>query len=145
MKDSAFLHTTAALLLAIASGSCLAADPGVPVRGPMPFESMDTDHDGFVSQEEYRQAFGEREQKRIERPTPYLYRNRDRAPKYEDIDTDHDGRISREELRSHQQQRLKQRQQERRQRYQEHLKWQQEHGVPPGGGMPPGSVGGGDR
>jgi Ca2+-binding EF-hand superfamily protein len=141
------------MLLAIAAGSGVAADPDLPARGPMPFEGMDADHDGFVSQEEYRRAHSERLQQRSEEQNRYQYRNMDEAPRYADIDADHDGRVSREEFQAHQQQRRQERQQQREERQQERMERYQERrespagGMSPGGGVSPpgGSMGGGKR
>jgi hypothetical protein len=161
MKRTLLANTTAALLLAIATAPAMAADPDVPERGPMPFDGMDADHDGYVSQEEYRHAHSERMQKRSEEQGRYQYRNMDEAPRHADIDTDGDGRVSREEFQAHQQQRMQQRAQERSdrqqkretrqqemmERHQERVEeMQQKRLETPAGGMGPGGgMGGGKR
>ncbi len=134
MKRTRLVTTTAAMLLAVAAGSGFAADPEIPAAGPMPFESMDSDHNGFASQEEYRHAQSVRLQQRSEEQARYQYRNMDKAPGYADIDPDHTGRVSREGFQAHPQQR----QQEREERHQQHMLLQQERMQQPGGGMRPG-------
>lgn len=146
MKRKAIVNITAGVLLALAAGTGFAADPDVPAQGPMPFDGMDADHNGFVSQEEFQHAHSERLQQRSEEQGHYQYRNMDEAPKYADIDTDHDGRVSRAEFQAHQQQRMQERQQKREERQQEHMERYQEHMEHPAGGMSPGGgMGGGKR
>ena len=101
----------------------------------MPFDGMDADHNGFVSQEEYRHAHEERLQQRSEEQNRYQYRNMDEAPKYADIDSDRDGRVSREEFQAHQQQRSQERQQQREERQHERTERYQERMEHPAGGM----------
>lgn len=134
MKHARLLTTTAAMLLAVAAGSGFAADQEIPAAGSMPFEGMDNDRSGFVSQEEYRHAHSVRLQQRSEEQARYQYRNMDEAPGYADIDPDQDGQVGREEFQAHQQQR----QQEREERHQQHMVLQQERMQHPGGGMKPG-------
>ena len=167
MKRSLLANSTAAVLLAIATLPAMAADPEVTDRGPMPFDGMDADGNGFVSQEEFRKAHAERTQQRAEAQERHQYRNMDEAPRHADIDTDQDGRVSREEFQVHQQKRMQQRSQERADRQQQHETKRQENmerhqkrveemqqkryeqpasGMGSGGGMGPGSgMGGGKR
>lgn len=163
MKRSLLVNSTAAALLVIATSPVMAADPEITDRGPIPFDSMDADKDGHVSQEEFHKAHAVRAQKREESQNRYQYRNMDKAPRHADIDTDQDGRVSREEFQVHQQQRSQQRSQERAaheqqrekqrqknmERHQEHIKEvQQKHPEQPAGGMSPGGgmgSGGGKR
>ena len=144
MRHSGLLRTAAAVLIATAAAPGLAADPDLPARGPIPFESMDADHNGFVSEAEFSQAHTARMQNR--NAGSYLYRNMNEAPRYTDLDTDHDGRVSREEFQAYHQQHMLQRRQQNMERYQERTQWQQQRLEQPGGGMGPDSgTGGGNR
>ena len=160
MKRSLLTHSTAAVLLAVASLPAMAADPEITGRGPMSFESMDADGDGHVGQDEFRKAHADRAQQREESRDRHQYRNMDEAPRHADIDTDQDGRVSREEFKAHQQQRMQQRSQERadreqqrethrremHERHQERSEeMQQKRLEQPGGGMGPGGGTGGGR
>ncbi len=152
MRRSILVYMTAAVLSTISTVLVLAADPEIPARGPMPFDGMDADHNGFVSQEEYRHAHEERLQQRGEEQSRYQYRNLDEAPKYADIDSDHDGRVSREEFQAHQQQRSQERhekreerQHERTERYQERMEHPAGGMMSPGSGMGPGGGMGGGK
>jgi hypothetical protein len=161
MKHSLLANSTAAILLAIAALPATAADPEIPERGPMPFDSMDTDRDGFVNQEEFRKAHDERIRQRNEAREQYQYRNMDNAPRHADIDTDEDGRVSREEFQAHQQQRMQRRAEERadheqrreahrqenKERHQQRIEEMQQKppGQPAGGMSPGGGMGGGKR
>ena len=147
MKHSGFIHTTAVMLITLAAAPGFAADPATPARGPIPFDSMDADRSGFVSQEEFQQTHTERLQKRNAGQNQYRYMGE--APDYAAIDGDHDGRVSREELQNHQQERMLQRQQLReerqQQRYQERMD-RQGGGMGPGGSKASsGGMGGGKR
>lgn len=161
MKHSLLANSTAAILLAIASLPATAADPEIMERGPMPFDSMDTDRDGFVNQEEFRKAHDERIRQRNEAREQYQYRNMDNAPRHADIDTDEDGRVSREEFQAHQQQRMQRRAEERADHEQRREAHRQENmerhqqrteemqqtppGQPASGMSPGGGMGGGKR
>ena len=127
MKHSLLTSSTAAVLLAIVTLPAMAADPEITDGGPMPFDGMDTDGNGFVSQEEFRKAHAERTQQRAEAQERHQYRNMDEAPRHADIDTDRDGRVSREEFQAHQQKRMQQRSRERADRQQQHEKQRQEN------------------
>jgi hypothetical protein len=116
-----------ACTLALASGQLAAADAELPARGPVPFDSMDSDGDGFVSQEEFTHMRTQRLQQRSEQQR--MMRNMGDAPDFGDIDSDGDGRVSRQEMQEHQRSRQEIRNEHRMQR--------------PGGGMRPGAEAGG--
>ena len=136
MKRSVVVYMTAAVLSTISTVLVLAADPAIPAGGPMLFDGMDTDGNGFVSQEEFQAAHGERMQQRTAEQNQY--RHRDEVPKYADIDTDRDGRVSREEFQAHQQQRSQERQQQREERQDERTERPAGGMMSPGSGMSPG-------
>jgi hypothetical protein len=145
MNCIARFNTTAVLLLAVAATPVSAAGPEVSARGPMSFDGMDSDGNGYVDPEEFRHAHRERSEQREGEQSRYLYRNRDEAPKYADIDTDLDGRVSRGEFQAHRLQRRQQREERRLEhikRHQEFLERQQRPVQPPAGGM---TRGGGKR
>jgi hypothetical protein len=72
MKRSMLACTALATLLALAMTPLPAADTDVPVRGPVPFNSFDTDGNGRVSQEEFKRAHSERLQQRTQSERKYL-------------------------------------------------------------------------
>ena len=127
MKRLSVTSSTAAVLLAIASLPAMAAEPEITDRGPMPFDGMDADGNGFVSQEEFSKAHAERSRQRAESQERYQYRNMDEAPRHADIDNNQDGRVSREEFQAHQQKRMQQRSQQRADRDQQHEKQRQKN------------------
>ena len=150
MKRSLLVNSTAAALLAIATLPAIAADQEMPGRGPMPFDGMDNDRNGYVSQEEFRKAHTERAQQRTEAQERYQYRNMDEAPRHADIDTDQDGRVSRDEFQAHQQKRMQHRESRRQgmsERHQERVEEmrQQRPDRPTGGMGSGGGMGGGRR
>lgn len=126
MKNSQLVYTTAGLLLAFTMQPAMAADPAMPLRGPAPFNSMDSDRDGFITQEEFRNAREERMKQREESRERYQYRNMDEAPRHADIDTDQDGRVSREEFQAHREKRMAERAREREERMQQREEQRQE-------------------
>ena len=143
MKRSGFVQTTAVMLITLAAAPGFATDPATPARGPIPFDNIDVDRNGFVSQEEFQQAHTERLQKRNAGQNQYRYMGE--APDHAAIDGDHDGRVSREELQSHRQERMLQRQQLREERQQQHQQRYLERMDRQGGGMGPnGSKGSSD-
>ena len=127
MKRSLLATSVAAILLAIGTAPATAADPEITDRGPMSFDSMDTDKDGHVSSDEFRKAHEERKRLREQSQQRYQYRNMDEAPRHADIDTDKDGRVSREEFQAHQQQREQQRAERMEQREQEREERMKQH------------------
>lgn len=122
MNTTSKMKVSATILLALASAPLMAAGAGTPGRGPTPFESYDSDGDGYVSQEEFGQARAARMQQRAEQGGQF--RNIGNAPGFADIDNDGDGRLSREEIEAHHRMRYENRQ---------------------GGGMGPGGGMGGNR
>lgn len=75
-------------------------------RGPMPFEVMDRDHDGYLSADEHAQARSERQAAR--RAQGYPMRGARTAPDFDQIDRNGDGAIDRAELGAWQAQRPQQ-------------------------------------
>jgi Ca2+-binding EF-hand superfamily protein len=111
----------------------------------MSFDSLDSDGNGYLSQEEFRRAHNERVEQRSEARQRSLYRNRDEAPRYADLDSDQDGRVSRGEFQAHRLQRRQQHAQEGEQRRLEHMERHREFmerqhrpGPQPAGRMAPG-------
>jgi hypothetical protein len=117
MKRFAFSRTTLATLLALAVTPLPAADPEMPARGPVPFNSFDADGNGQVSQEEFYRAHSERLQQRTQSEKPY--RHMGNAPAFGDIDSNADGGLSREEIETHQQRQRESHQQQYQQRQQQ--------------------------
>lgn len=136
MKYAVSLRLAALVLAAFSVAPVFAADPSMPARGPVPFESMDADRDGFLSEAEYRYMHSERLQQRSMEQS--RYRNQEPYPNFRALDSDRDGRVNRAEFQAHQRQRMQQRQQER-------LRWQYERMPYPGGSMGPGGGMGGGR
>ena len=114
----------AALALIFTSGTALAEQSQIPSSGPVPFATVDSDGDGYISEKEFTHMRNERVRMRTEEGR--MMRNMGNAPQFGDIDTDGDGRISQEEYQHHQQIRMEQRMQQR-------------GGMGPGGGMGSGS------
>ncbi len=114
MNYNTVFHTTMALLLLSGNAAmALAADPGPPARGPIPFEEFDVNGDGGISQEEFDTIHAQRIQQRAEAGFPM--RNLDNAPGFADIDANGDGRLSQEELQKYHRERMETRQQNRSQ------------------------------
>jgi hypothetical protein len=138
MKRSMLACTALATLLALAMTPLPAADTDVPVRGPVPFNSFDTDGNGQVSQEEFKRAHSERLQQRTQSEKQYRYMGN--APAFGDIDSDADGGLSRGEVQAHQQRQRELHQQQYQQRQQQ--MYQERMNMSSPGGMGSGQGGG---
>lgn len=95
--------TAVTLLLGLTGSPLRAAETDIPPRGPVPFEVLDSNADGYVDEQEFNRVHSERIQQRAAEGR--MLRNAGNAPRFADIDSDGDGRLSREEYQAHQQQR----------------------------------------
>jgi len=133
-----FACTALATLLALAVTPVAVADSDVPVRGPVPFNSLDTDGTGQVGQEEFNRAHSERLQQRTQSEKQYRYMGN--APAFGDIDSDADGGLSRDEVQAQQQRQRELHQQQYQQRQQQ--MYQERMNMSSPGGMGSGQRGG---
>jgi hypothetical protein len=107
MKRISLLVPTLSLVLLV--GSALASPDederhdAYERRGPIPFEVMDLDGDGVVTQAEHAQVRAARQRVRSEQGYPM--RNAGNAPPFEQIDRDGNGTLDRDELSAWQTQR----------------------------------------
>ena len=113
-------NRTLLTLALLATTGLVAAQPAFGPRGPVPFASVDTDGDGYVTSQEFQQHRAERMPARAAQGR--LLRNAGQAPVFTAWDSDADGRLSRDELAAGQQARLQ-------------TRWQQPMG-PGAGGRP---------
>ena len=79
----------------------------IPERGPIPFEAYDTNADGYISEQEFNTARGERISKRASEGAPM--RGMANAPSFSQFDSNGDGRLSRDELAAGQRAQMEQR------------------------------------
>lgn len=103
MKPRTSLLTAATVLIGMTPIPVMAADSGIPPRGPVPFEVCDANADGYVDEQEFNRVRSERVRQRSAEGRQML--NMSNAPKFADIDSDGDGRLSPQEHQSHQRQR----------------------------------------
>ena len=96
----------------------LAAEPAIPPRGPVPFNTFDADGDGYVNPQEFDRAHQER--LRMRREEQRMYRNMN-PPGFAEVDADGDGRVSEQEMQAFRQKR-------------QEMRRQQRQNMPPGGG-----------
>jgi hypothetical protein len=143
MKRSTLACTALATLFALAVSPVPAAGPDMPARGPVPFNSFDTDGNGEVSQEEFNRAHTERLQQRI--LSEKTYRHMGNPPAFGEIDSNADGGLSREEIQAHQQQQRETHQQQYQQRQQQMYQDRTNMGGPGGMGSGQGRGQGGGR
>ena len=80
--------------LSVISANVMAQD--LPIRGPIPFTSFDTNKDGSVSESEFNDARAARISERESRGMPM--RNAANAPDFSTFDTDDDGKLTKIEL-----------------------------------------------
>lgn len=80
--------------LSLMSVSIIAQD--LPVRGPIPFSSYDTNNDGFISEGEFNEAKAARMSKKTAQGMPM--RNAVNAPEFSTLDTNSDGKLTKIEL-----------------------------------------------
>ncbi|MCB1760384.1 MAG: EF-hand domain-containing protein [Gammaproteobacteria bacterium] len=75
--------------------------------GPLPFQGMDSDNDGAISEQEFRQAHEQRMAARAAQGMPM--RNAMNAPRFAELDQNGDGTIEPQEMMQFRQQRMQQR------------------------------------
>lgn len=90
------LKFLSSLLVGVAVASNVCASE-LPPQGPIPFETYDTNKDGFISKEEFEKT-RELRLKQSKEQKDRMMRNVSKAPTFESIDTDGDGKISKVEL-----------------------------------------------
>jgi len=78
-----------------------------PQRGPMPHAMMDTNKDGYVSENELYTFRSQRQAQRASEGR--MMRNAGNAPTFEQLDVNKDGVISPDEFNAYRQQRMNQR------------------------------------
>ena len=91
-------------LLALSAAFAVQARPFGGPRGPMPFDVMDLDNDGYVSTQEFAKHRDTRMAARAAQGR--LLRNAGQAPRFASWDLDSDGRLSRSEVGAGQQARF---------------------------------------
>lgn len=82
-------------------------DESYAQRGPVPFEVLDRNADGVVSQEEHARVHAERQAWRVQHNYPV--RGMANAARFEQIDRDASGALDRDELNDWRAQRMQQR------------------------------------
>lgn len=99
-----------ALSIALASNLALASDDEYNEyyyqRGPVPFEALDMNKDGVVTNEEHQAFRQERQTTRAK--SGFRMRNASEAPSFEQIDADANGSINRQEMSQWRNQRMQQ-------------------------------------
>ena len=126
------------ILMALAAAPLAAADPEIPARGPVPFESFDVEGSGSVSPDEFDVVRSER--MRIRTQEQHQYRHMGDAPAHADTYRNRNGGIDRDELQAHQRERAEQRYRMR------HQNQERNHGMAGGhAAMAPGGGKGGRR
>ena len=87
---------SAGVLYLLITGCLSAQTGGLPAHGPIPFEYFDRDNNGFITEEEFNRARGERMAQRA--ASGRLMRNAANAPTFSYFDSDANGKLSPEEL-----------------------------------------------
>jgi len=100
---------SAGVLYLLITGCLSAQTGGLPAQGPIPFEYFDRDNNGFVTEEEFNRARGERMAQRS--ASGRLMRNAANAPTFAHFDSDANGKLSPEELNTGHKMRMRQHQQ----------------------------------
>ncbi len=102
-----YMKTAALIGFTVAPFAIAIAQSGGGFRGPPPYEAIDLNSDGRVTQDEMTQFRTERMKARSEQGYPM--RNAGRAPSFNQVDTNGDGYISRQEMDAHRAARLAER------------------------------------
>ena len=101
MKTLTGLFTS--VLLSGWAAMAVAQSPSMALQGPEPFAALDYNHDGVISEQEFKRFHGERMNTRSGQGMPMS--NRPDAPAFTDLDRDGNGSLSEDELTHYQQMR----------------------------------------